>query len=117
MAGSAPAENGHAHSRAPPLRHRAARVRPASEGRCLPDASHRWRPGRGERGEAPRTRRHRGAGPRHHVRRPIRASPPTERTGPRLLGGRPGPLPLQRLPPARQHGDCVPRRPHRHPVD
>ncbi len=101
----------HAHQRSAEDRVGTEGLRPAPEGRVSSRAAHQRRADPAGGDEAPDAGGHHRHGVLHHEQPPEAEVQGQPRDRHRVLGPRPGPVPLQRLPAAR-HGGA---RPARHP--
>ena len=104
-----PGARAHAHQRSAEDRVGAQGVRPPPEGRLAPRAAHQRRADPARRDEAAHAGGHHRHGVLHHEQPPEAEVQGQPRDRHRVLGARPGPLPLQRLPAAR-HGRPGPAR-------
>ena len=113
-----PACRRHARQRSAEDRRRQRRVRPAPQGRQLPDDARPRHAGRRVRGEAARPRGHRRDGAAiMSDRRSVEKFKEVAGSRPRLQRARPRPLPLQRLPAARHRRPGPARHPDADPDD
>ncbi len=110
-------QSAHASQRSAEDCRRVRGLRPAPQGRQLPDDAGQWHPPRRQRRKAARPQRHRSVRERAlHARAPGEV-PEAAGGRPRLQRDRPRPLPLQRLPAARHRRHGAARHPDARPDD